>query len=69
MQRNYTKPPSETQENMGINAKMKKPLNRRMVQRLFLNKEHSLMVGVTGLEPAASCTPCRRSGQLSYTPE
>ncbi len=25
-------------------------------------------VGVTGLEPAASCTPCRRSGQLSYTP-
>ena len=27
-----------------------------------------LMVGMTGLEPATSCTPCMRSGQLSYIP-
>gem|GEM_PF-2786159 len=27
-----------------------------------------LLVGVTGLEPATSCTPCMRSSQLSYTP-
>ena len=26
------------------------------------------MVGVTGLEPVASCAPCKRASQLRYTP-
>ena len=26
------------------------------------------MVGVTGLEPATSCTPCKRASQLRHTP-
>lgn len=26
------------------------------------------LVGMTGLEPATSCTPCMRSSQLSYIP-
>lgn len=27
-----------------------------------------IVVGMTGLEPAALCTPCTRSSQLSYIP-
>ncbi len=28
-----------------------------------------MLVGVTGLEPATSCTPSKHSSHLSYTPE
>lgn len=46
--------------------KLKNPLptNGRGLQKLLFCR----IVGLTGLEPAISCTPCRRDSQLRYSP-
>ncbi len=35
---------------------------------LYLNKLSLLSVGVAGLEPATTCTPCKHASQLHHTP-
>ena len=35
----------------------------------FMSETAFLFVEVRGVEPLTSCMPCKRSSQLSYTPE
>ena len=50
------------------NAKVSIPIVAQSQNKNRHKADFNFVVGVTGIEPATPCTPCKYSTRLSYTP-